>query len=188
MSQPLTAAASSPSPSWKLVRVWHVETLSTVAQHPEAKRFLRTSYGIVPASWGSLSAQAMLDRVLFALNLSYGVRNAQSARAGDPAEMLWIAASCELVDEGSRSSPVEDAADDELVSVRIDRPIHRAVIEGAAQEVIAARRSERDGIQTQPWQRAFSAFRFDEDGDTCHLLRHPERAAAFAAAFAEPAP
>lgn len=176
------ATASIPSSSWQLVRVWHVETLDTVAHHPNAPRFLRTSYGAVPATWKKLDDVAVRDRVRYALELSYRSRNYQSAKSGDKAAMIWVAISFELVDKIAMAPHIAGDEDEDLerVTVRVDRCIHPEVIGAAVSQVVATWYAARPGLDAMPWTEAFSTFRFDED-DTCHLVKARERAALFGA-------
>ncbi len=179
------ATASPPAP-WQLIRVWHVETLSTVAGHPDAPRFLRTSYGIVPSCWRRFNGDEVRARVFYALELAYRSRNHQSAKSGDPAEMLWVAVGYEMVDAIEMApliDPYDDDDDFERVSVRIDRDIHPDVIDAAAALVMEAWSKPRPGIDAKPWTETFTAFRYEEDGDTCHLVKFRERLPTFEAAF-----
>jgi hypothetical protein len=181
MSNLATASVSTPS---QLVRIWHVETLSTVARDPNAVRFVRTSYCLVPASWTQLDEVAMRERILYALDLSYRFRNHQSARSGDPAEIWWVAVGFELVDAVTMPPTThgDEEVDLEYVSVRADRAIHPGVIDAAARQVVECWYVARPGLDAQPWTETFSAFRYDAD-DTCHLVKFRDRAPMFEAAF-----
>lgn len=178
------ATASIPSPSWQLVRVWHVETLDSVAHHPIAPRFLRTSYCLAPSTWKKLDDLALRDRLLYALDLSYRFRNYQSAKSGDKAEMIWVAVAFELVDKIAMAPYVDGDEDEdfERVTVRVDRNIHPDVTDAAVSQVIATWYAARPGMDAKPWTDAFTTFRFDED-DTCHLVKSRDRAALFEASF-----
>jgi hypothetical protein len=181
MSNLATVSISTPS---QLVRIWHVETLSTVARDPNAARFVRTSYCLAPASWAKLDEVAIRERILYALDLSYRFRNHQSARSGDPAEMCWVAAAFELVHASTMPGSISGDEDDALerISVRADRDIHPDVIDAAIGQVLAVWSNDRPGLDAQPWTETFSAFRYDAD-DTCHLVKFRDRAPMFEAAF-----
>ncbi|MFN0248683.1 MAG: hypothetical protein ACKV2T_17470 [Kofleriaceae bacterium] len=153
-----------------------------MARHPNASRFVRTSYGLVPSSWRELDNTAVRDRILYALDLSYRSRNSQSAKAGDPNEMLWIAVAFEFVEPTAMPPRTLHESDLEHVSVRIDRDIHPEVIDAAGTLVLAERYRARLGLDKQPWNDAFSAFRYEED-DTCDLVEFRDRAPMFEAAF-----
>jgi hypothetical protein len=176
--------ASITSLSKQLVRIWHVETLDTVAAHSNAVRFLRTSYCVVPFAWKKLDALAVRDRVLYALQLSYRFRNHQSAKSGDEAEMLWVAVAFEFVDKLEMAPTIDGDEDEdhERVTVRTDLDIHPDVIDAAVSQVIATWYAARPGLDAKPWTDAFSTFRYDDD-DTCHLVKFRERAALFDASF-----
>lgn len=168
--------------AWRLIRIWHVETISTAAHLANAPLFSRTSYCIVPSAWLQLGEPAQFDRILFALDLAYDKRNYVSSRSGDPAQMWWVAVGFELVNDKAMPGWAPDD-DGERVMVRREG-VHPALIDAAAARVIDAWRVDRAGIDTKPWTEAFTAIRFEEDGVTCHLVGFRDRASLFEATFA----
>lgn len=157
---------------WKLLRIWHVEVLSTVAHRGDAVTFRRTSYCVAPARWEALDRDALDARVDVLLAASYAKRNHVSARSGDPSEMLLVAFDHEWVAPETMPPEIDREADGMVVA---NVAIHASLKETACQRWLPeAGRVPRPGIDARPWRSGFAAFRVDETGETWHLVPRAE--------------
>ena len=86
---------------WSLLRLWHVESLESVIEHPEGVIFTRTSYVTAPKRWRELPTEVLTARLEQLLNAAYRVRAGTLAGSGDDTQMLWFGFYFEWVDEGS---------------------------------------------------------------------------------------
>ncbi len=153
---------------WSLLRIWHVEVLSTVAHRGDAITFRRTSYCVAPERWQSLDRDALDTRVGVLLAASHARRNHVSARSGDPSEMLLVAYDHEWVARETMPPVVDREADGMVVT---NDAIHPLLKETACQSWLPeAVRVPRPGVDARPWRSGFSAFRVDETGETWHLM------------------
>lgn len=154
--------------TWSLLRIWHVEVLSFVAESPNAHTFERTSYCLAPSTLRPLATPELGARVEQLLEASYRKRNYVSAQSGDATEMWWIAYACEWVAEDTMPA---ESAEPENIWVRTKMPIHDKLIDDAFRALESRWRQERPGVSAHPWTDGFSAFLIEEDGAGWKLLR-----------------
>lgn len=161
--------------AWQLLRVWHVEVLSSVADRPNAIPLARTSYAVVPGHWRSLPANELSARVGVLVEASYARRNQQMAQTADPTPTWPIGFAHEWV--GPHSTPAREPRDEAVTLTR--SPVADAVVARALGEMKQLRAAARPGLDAQPWKAAFSAWSVDAQNDW-KVLKHAERDAAFA--------
>jgi hypothetical protein len=159
----------------RLLRIWHVEVLSSVASRPGASTFTRTSYCIAPERWAQLPAAELQRRCEMLLEASYRQRNHQTAQSGDATEMWWIGYAFEWV--APHEMPIEPFAIGERVWLRASG-VADALKFGALEAIEALLSAPRPGLDAKPWQDAFTAWAID-DGDNWKIAKYSERAAAF---------
>jgi hypothetical protein len=177
------ASAASPSERclyrrcmWCLLRLWHVESLESVIEHPQGIIFTRTSYLTAPARWRELSVPVLASRLEQLLDAAYKARAHTLAGSGDDTQMLWFGFYYEWVDHGVA------VADSTLRSDLWTQPragAHPSLVAKAHDEVDAALHADRPGIAGRCYATAFEAFRIDED-DSWHLVGFNDRAGLFA--------
>lgn len=166
--------------TWRVLRMWHVEVLSSVAARAEAHTFTRTSYGIAPESWAALPEAELVRRCEQLLDASYRRRNAQTAASGDPAEMWWIADAFEWL--APHEMPGEQGDVAAHVWVKANGAVADGLLARAIAELAASWRLPRPGVDAAPWRDAFSAFAINADGAGWNIVRPwaPETLALFA--------
>jgi hypothetical protein len=157
---------------WRLLRIWHVEVLSTVAHRSDAYTFKRTSYCVAPEGWQALGRDEIDARVCVLLTASYAKRNHIMAQSGDPAEMWLVAYDHEWVSR-EPMDPIPSREVDGMVvnNEAISDDLKKKACLGWLSEVC---RDPRPGVAARPWYSAFSAFRVDEGGQAWHLLKPGE--------------
>jgi len=157
-----------------LLRIWHVEVLSSVAANPGAVTFSRTSYCVAPARWESLAKDDLDRRVGVLLDAAYAKRNHEMAQTGDPTPTWLIAYDHEWVaaDEMPASEPTHHA----VMIATAD--IATALVESAISQIDDLRGLARPGRASNPWQQSFSAWSVDDD-DSWRIPKRGERAAMF---------
>lgn len=157
---------------WRLLRIWHVETLSTIAHRSDAYTFGRTSYCVAPERWQALGREDLDARVGVLLAASYAKRNHLSAQSGDAAEMWLIAYDHEWVAPGTMAPEIDGEVDGVVLH---NDEIHDALKERACHGWLSeARQTPRPGIDARPWKSGLSAFRVEESGETWHLVKRAE--------------
>lgn len=160
-----------------LLRIWHVEVLSSVADNPSASTFTRTSYCVAPERWAALPGAELQRRCELLLQASYRQRNAQTAQSGDATEMWWLAYAFEWV--APHEMPAEtNVVIGERVWVRASSGAAELKL-GAIRTIGAMLAAPRPGLDATPWQDAFSAWAIDSDGESWKILKYSEREAAF---------
>ena len=160
---------------WALLRIWHVEVLSSVADKPNAHMFARTSYCVAPETWKQLSPDELGRRAGVLLDAAYAKRNHQMAQTQDPTPMWLVAYDQEWVapDEMPALSPAQDA----LV---VGNPnITPALVERAVADIDGLRGQARPGVKAKAWADAFSAWSVEANGETWNLLKYSDREPVF---------
>jgi hypothetical protein len=76
--------------NWYLLRISHIEALASVADHPNAYRFNRTSYCVAPETWRRLDKAELARRVAILLDAAYAKRNHTLIGSDDPTPMLLL--------------------------------------------------------------------------------------------------
>jgi hypothetical protein len=162
---------------WRLLRIWHVEVLSTVAHRSDAVTFRRTSHCVAPERWQAFDRNELDTRVGMLLAASYAKRNHVSARSGDTSEMLLVAYDHEWVARETMPPVAAREADGVIVcNDAIHEHLRERACHGWLPEAVGV---PRPGVDARPWRAGFAAFRIDETGETWHLVSHAESGEVF---------
>ncbi len=160
VGSPVTPEVPRNNNLWALLRLWHVESLELVIDHPNAVSFTRTSYITTPERWRQLTQSELLARIEQLLNASYNRRNYLTAQSGDTTRMVPFVFYFEWVERGD-SPGLADAISKPWVLPKANA--HQDLINRAFDEIDAKLRVSRPGIDSRAYRDAFSVFRIDED-------------------------
>lgn len=163
------------STRWVLLRIWHLEAMETVIEHPQLVHFTRTSYLSAPARWRDLPLPQLAARVEQVLAASYKQRAAQLRTQDDSASLVPFAYFFEWVDRDDIPANPEAQSDPFLYPCAKTNPV---LPEIAIRDLDKIVQEPRAGIASRCYASGFSAFRIDED-DTWHLVRHADREPMF---------
>lgn len=176
------AEAARTEDAWALLRVWHLEAMETVIEHPAVCHFVRTSYVSVPTRWHALPLAEVARRVEMLLLAHYRIRAATLWTPEVDERMQPFAFDFEWVARADMpAQPVAEGAPWLFPVAQVNPHLEDLAFE----ELSARREAARPGIASRCYDDAFAAVRVDVD-DTWHMVRHADRAAMFAARHEAP--